>query len=179
MGSFDGFEWNELFSTNYAYASSHGKWVSSNAGYDPGDLTAARTNANKRRHGMPLAQPGDSVCGPIDSVSCVSVSSGATLKCLYGAITLDSFGIDMTSGGGIVEGFAFADTGALYLTGVDTDSGVNQWENSFNPENCTGVTNLSGWTLYVNGSETSKHSVSVTAEGKVRLFGLGLRVIIR
>ena len=179
MGSFDGFEWNELFSTNYAYASSHGKWVSSDAGYNPGDLTAARTNANKRRHGMPLAQPGDSVRGPIDSVSCVSVSSGATLKCLYGVITLDSFGIDMTSGGGTVEGFAFAETGTLYLTGVDTDSGVNQWEKSFNPVNCTGVTNLSNWTLLVNGSETSKHSVSVTADGKVRLFGLGLRVIIR
>ena len=85
----------------------------------------------------------------------------------------------MASGGGTVEGFAFAETGILYLTGVDTGSGVSQWENSFNPVNCTGVTNLSGWTLYVNGSETSKHSVSVTADGKVRLFGLGLRVIIR
>jgi autotransporter-associated beta strand protein len=179
MGSFDGFEWNELFSTNYAYASSHGKWVSSDAGYNPGDLTAAKTNANKRRHGMPLAQPGDSVRDPIDSVSCVSVSSGATLKCLYGVITLDSFGIDMTSGGGTVEGFAFAETGTLQLSNVDTDSDLTQWENTFIPVNCTGVTNLSGWSFTVNGSDSSKYSVSVTENGMIRLVTLGLRVIIR
>ena len=179
MGSFDGFEWTELFSTNYAHVATSGQWVSSNTKYDNGYLVAARTNSKKAHHGVELLQPDSTVASPIDSASCVSVASGATLKCLYGTVTLDSFCLDMASGGGTVEGFAFADTGALYLTGVDTDSGVNQWEKSFNPENCTGVTNLSGWTLYVNGSETSKHSVSVTAEGKVRLFGLGLRVIIR
>jgi hypothetical protein len=109
----------------------------------------------------------------------VSVAAAGTLKSIGGSQTIKKFRLDMASGGGTVEGFAFAETGTLYLIGVDTDSGVNQWEKSFNPENCTGVTNLSGWTLYVNGSETSKHSVSVTEGGKVRLFGLGLRVIVR
>jgi hypothetical protein len=179
MGSFDGFEWTELFSTNYAYVASSGKWVSSNTTYSNGDLVAARTKPPKAHHGVELLQPDSTVASPIDSASCVSVAAGATLKCLYGTVTLDSFCLDMTSGGGTVEGFAFAETGTLYLIGVDTGSGVSQWEKSFKPENCMGVENLSEWTLYVNGSETSKHSVSVTEGGKVRLFGLGLRVIVR
>jgi hypothetical protein len=96
---------------------------------------------------------------------------------LYGTIVLDSFGVDMANGGGTVEGFAFAEEGTLHLDNVV--SGGTILEKTFTPVNCTGVANLSNWTLLVNGNETSKHSVSVTENGKVRLFGLGLRVIVR
>ena len=177
MGSFDGFEWKELFSTNYAYASSAGKWVASNTTYNQGDLVAARTNSKKAHHGVALAQPDSSIPALLDSASCVSVAAGATLKCLYGTITLNSFGVDMLSGGGTVEGFAFAEEGTLSLDNVV--SGGTLLEKTFTPVNCTGVTNLSNWTLLVNGAATSKYSASVSADGKVRLTAVALRVIIR
>jgi autotransporter-associated beta strand protein len=178
MGSFDGFEWSELFSTNYAYATDQGKWVSDAAYYSEGNLIAAKTNANMRRHGMPLAQPDGSVQGPLDSVECVSVSAGATLKCLYGTITLDSFAVDMTSGGGTVEGFAFAESGTFSVVNVPSDAGMLKTA-SFTPVNCTGVENLSDWMLLVDGESTSKYSVKVASDGTVRLTSPAMRVIIR
>ena len=177
MGSFDGFEWTELFSTNYAHVATSGQWVSSNTKYDNGYLVAARTNSKKAHHGVELLQPDSTVASPIDSASCVSVAAGATLKCLYGTVTLDSFCLDMTSGGGTVEGFAFAEEGTLSLDNVI--SGETLLEKTFTSVNCTGVTNLSKWTLMVNGGATSKYTASVSADGKVRLASVGMRVIIR
>ncbi|MBR3924903.1 MAG: autotransporter-associated beta strand repeat-containing protein, partial [Kiritimatiellae bacterium] len=177
-GSVDGLHWVEIFSTNNVVSPGSGKWLYDMGNYPSNSLNAAIEDPTKRRHGFSFAPPAfDNDI--MDQVGIVSVAADGTLKSIGGSQTIKKFGIDMTSGGGTVEGFAFAETGTLYLTGVDTDSGVNQWEKSFNPVDCTGVTNLSNWTLLVNGSETSKHSVSVTADGKVRLFGLGLRVIVR
>ena len=177
-GSVDGLHWVEIFSTNNVVSPGSGKWLYDMGNYPSNSLNAAIEDESKRRHGFQIIQPSfeNSL---MDQVGVVSVASGGTLKSIGGSQSIKKFSLDMASDGGTVEGFAFAETGALYLAGVDTGSGVSQWEKSFYPVNCTGVTNLSGWTLYVNGSETSKHSVSVTADGKVRLFGLGLRVIIR
>jgi hypothetical protein len=170
-GSLDGFTWTELFATNNVCSPEDGAWMMG------GKYTSTGSMRTSSHYGVPLAKPGDSVRGPINSVSCVSVSFGATLKCLYGAITLDSFGIDMTSGGGTVEGFAFAEEGTLSLDNVV--SGETLLEKTFTPVNCTGVTNLSNWTLMVNGGATSKYTASVSANGKVRLASVGMRVIIR
>ena len=177
-GSVDGLHWVEIFSTNNVVSPGSGKWLYDKNGNPAGTLTAASEDPTKRRHGFSFTPPAFDN-DVMDQVGIVSVAAAGTLKSIGGSQTITKFGLDMANGGGTVEGFAFAETGTLYLTGVDTDSGVNQWEKSFNPVNCTGVANLSNWTLLVNGSETSKHSVSVTADGKVRLFGLGLRVIVR
>ena len=83
----------------------------------------------------------------------------------------------MTSGGGTVEGFAFAAEGTLSLDNVV--SGGTLLEKTFTPVNCTGVANLSNWTLLVNGAATSKYTASVSEDGKVRLASVGMRVIIR
>ena len=177
MGSLDGFEWTEILTKDYLSASASGRWVSDNKSYSAGDLVAARTNSKKARHGFSIEQPDESIASPLASVSKVSVAAGATLKSLYGKITLDSFGVDMTSGGGTVEGFAFAEAGTLHLDNVV--SGGTPLEKTFTPVNCTGVANLSNWTLLVNGAATSKYTASVSEDGKVRLASVAMRVIIR
>lgn len=177
-GSVDGLNWVELFSTNNVVSPGSGEWLFDKKSYVAGSLNAAKEDSTKRRYGFPFVQPAFET-GIMDQVGVVSVASAGTLKSIGGRQTIKALSLDMASGGGTVEGFAFAETGTLHLTDVDTADGASQWEKSFNPVNCTGVTNLSGWKLLVNGNETSKHSVSVTADGKVRLFGLGLRMIIR
>lgn len=177
-GSVDGLHWVEIFSTNNVVSPGSSKWLYDMKDYLMNSLTAAREDSTKCRHGFLFTPPAFDN-DVMDQVEVVSVAAAGTLKSIGGSQTITKFGLDMANGGGTVEGFAFEETGTLYLTGVDTDSGVSQWEKSFRPVNCTGVAYLSNWTLLVNGSETSKHSVSVTADGKVRLFGLGLRVIVR
>ena len=177
-GSVDGLHWVEIFTTNNVVSPGSGAWLYDMKSYSSNSLNAAIEDPTKRRHGFSFTPPAFDN-DVMDQVGIVSVAAAGTLKSIGGSQTITKFGLDMANGGGTVEGFAFAETGTLNLTGVDTDSGVSHWEKSFNPVNCTGVANLSNWTLLVNGSETSKHSVSVTADGKVRLFGLGLRVIVR
>ena len=175
-GSQDGLVWTELFVTNDVVSPGSGKWLSNGGGFNNGDLAKARTESSTRRSGIPFALPtldGES----FDEIGKVTVAAGATLKSLYGTITLNSFGVDMTSGGGTVEGFAFAAEGTLSLDNVV--SGGTLLEKTFTPVNCTGVANLSNWTLLVNGAATSKYTASVSEDGKVRLASVGMRVIIR
>ena len=75
------------------------------------------------------------------------------------------------------EILAFAEAGTLHLDNVV--SGGTLLEKTFTPVNCTGVANLSNWTLLVNGAATSKYTASVSEDGKVRLASVAMRVIIR
>ena len=170
-GSLDGITWTELFATNNACSSTDGEWMMG------GTYSSTGALSTKAHYGVSLAAPSASVSSPLASVSKVTGVAGATLKSLYGTITLNSFGVDMTSGGGTVEGFAFAAEGTLSLDNVV--SGGTLLEKTFTPVNCTGVANLSNWTLLVNGAATSKYTASVSEDGKVRLASVGMRVIIR
>ena len=175
-GSQDGLAWTELFATNNVVSPGSGKWLSNGDGYKDGDLAGALTNTKMRRSGIPLALPTLNEAS-FDEIGKVSVAARATLKSLYGTITLDSFGVDMANGGGTVDGFAFAEEGTLHLDNVV--SGGTILEKKFTPVNCTGVANLSNWTLLVNGAATSKYSASVSEDGKVRLTAVGMRLIVR
>ena len=175
-GSVDGLHWVEIFSTNNVVSPGSGKWLYDKGNYPSNSLNAAIEDPTKCRHGFSFAPPvfDNDV---MDQVGIVSVAAAGTLKSIGGSQTITKFGIDMTSGGGTVEGFDFAEEGTLSLDNVV--SGETLLEKTFTPVNCTGVTNLSNWTLMVNGGATSKYTASVSADGKVRLASVGMRVIIR
>ena len=175
-GSVDGLHWVEIFSTNNVVSPGSGKWLYDMGNYPSNSLNAAIEDPTKRRHGFSFAQP-EFDNNLMDQVGIVSVAADATLKSIGGSQTIKKFGFDMASGGGTVDGFAFAEEGTLYIDNVV--SGGTLLEKSFTPVNCTGVTNLSNWTLLVNDAATSKYSASVSADGKVRLTAVALRVIIR
>ncbi len=175
-GSVDGLHWVEIFSTNNVVSPGSGKWLYDMGNYPSNSLNAAIEDPTKRRRGFSFAPPAFDN-DVMDQVGIVSVAAAGTLKSIGGSQTITKFCIDMTSGGGTVEGFAFAEEGTLSLDNVV--SGETLLENTFTPVNCTGVTNLSNWTLMVNGGATSKYTASVSADGKVRLASVGMRVIIR
>ena len=174
-GSVDGNGWTRLFETNNVVSPGSGYWLSNKKGYSAGDLAKARTDESKRRHGFVFERP--AIAG-IELNGAVSVKHGATLNSYGGRLEISSFKIDMTSGGGTLNGFDFAESGTISLVNIP-DAAGNCKVASFNPVNCTGVENLSKWTLYVNGNATSRHTANVSADGTVRLTTPAMRVIIR
>lgn len=177
-GSLDGFSWTELFSTNHAGTTAvKTKWMTNESGakYAAGDLVKAKTISDKRREGICLAAPLGAT-SPLDAVSCVGVASNATLKSLYGTTTLKVFGLDMTHGGGMVDGFTFATDGLFSVTNVAVLGNIAA---AFTPVNCIGVENLSRWTLRVNGHETTKYTVIANKNGTIQLVQIGSRMIVR
>ena len=140
-------------------------------------MTAAITDPSKRHTGFPLAQPVAQGYGPLDAARAVFVATNATLKAVGGTVTLSSFGLDMASGGGRVEGFRFAENGTLSFK--NAGKGESILERSFTPVDCTGVENMSNWTIVVDGRESSGFHAEVSSGGKVRFLRPGLRIIVR
>jgi hypothetical protein len=175
-GSVDGFEWTRLFETNNVVSPGSGYWLSKPKKYNAGDLTSAITDDSKRRHGFTFDQPADAARISLHGAVCVK--HGATLNSCGGRLTVSSFKLDMTAGGGTITGFDFTESGTISLVNIPNTAG-NSKVASFNPVNCTGVDNLTDWTLLVNGNATSKHTVNVSADGTVRLTTPAMRIIIR
>ena len=167
-GSVDGFTWTELLVTNGVVSPGSGYWLQSRTAYSGGDL------ATKTHTGFTFALPAVGA-NPLASAT-VSVAPDAVLKAVGGTVGISAFAIDMTAGGGTVDGFAFAADGALKMVNVPDGKSA---EVSFTPLNCTGVENLSNWTLYVDGAETTKCHAYVTSAGAVRIMPTGFRITIR
>ena len=89
------------------------------------------------------------------SVRSVSVAAGATLKTDAG-VEIRSLKVD-SSDAGTIEGFTFAQNGTIDVTNPPDNS-------SFLPGtyvNCSGLENVSGWTLKVDGMANAKCKVIV------------------
>ena len=167
-GSVDGFTWTELMITNDVVSPGSGYWLKNKTQYSTGDL------ATKTHTGFTFNPPAVGA-NPLASAT-VCVATNATLKAVDGTVGINAFAIDMTAGGGTVDGFAFAENGALKMVNVPAGKSA---EVSFTPLNCTGVENLSNWTLYVDGTETTKCHAYVKADGTVRIVPVGFRFTIR
>lgn len=176
-GSVDGFDWTELFTTNGVTSPGSGYWLYTRKSYNGTELTDAITDPSKRHTGFPLEQPVAQDYGPLDAASAAFVAPNATLKAVDGVVTLSSFGIDMATGGGRVEGFSFAENGTLSFKNVGTGESIQ--ERSFTPVDCTGVENMSNWTIVVDGRPSSIFHADVSSGGMVRLMRPGLRIIVR
>ena len=174
-GSADGISWETLFITNGVISPGSGKWLGTMGSYNNGDLAASATDPAKRHQGISLVRTQFQAVGPLDSASSVFVATNGTLQSFGGAVELRSFGIDMETGGGTVDGFAFAERGTLSMVNAPKEGATA----SFTPVNCMGVANLSNWTLLVNGRETAKFRASAQDDGTVKLTPIGFRFLVR
>ena len=81
------------------------------------------------------------------------------------------------SGIGTIEGFAFADSGTLYLTGVEDGSIIVNVEADL--AGVSGLDNLKDWELSVNGYANGKYSIASVSSTGIRLVKPSLRIVIR
>ncbi|MBO7687797.1 MAG: hypothetical protein J6V72_15510, partial [Kiritimatiellae bacterium] len=109
-------------------------------------------------------------------VSGVSVAPDADLEA-KGPVVLKTLTADASgAGNGMVKGFAFASAGTLRVTGLGATAGRCEIPMAF--EGCTGLENVSKWTLLFNGAPAKNYCAKATAEGIV-LMANGTMLIMR
>ena len=109
---------------------------------------------------------------PLQNVRSVSVSAGATLKTDAG-VEIRSLKVD-SAGAGTIDGFAFAENGTIDVIDAPRES-------SFLPgtyENCSGLENIAGWTLKIDGAVNSRCMVRAR-DGKLFFTRPGFIITFR
>ena len=107
------------------------------------------------------------------SLPFVRVDGGATLE-LATMTEATGLGIDAAEGVGTISNVAFQPSGTVSVENMTGNSAAFPCDLS----GCTGVENIGGWTLRVNGAETSRYSVSASAT-RVCIYKNGLVISIR
>jgi hypothetical protein len=113
---------------------------------------------------------------PLSKVSSVRVGSGATLKAA-GEVSLSLLTLDVSdAGNGTVDGFDFAVAGTLSLRSeAGLEDGVRI---PVTFANCSGLANMEGWDVKLNGKDLTGYSVKV-AETGVSVNRVGLVLMVR
>ena len=170
--SADGIHWNLVETngvgdvlTDHAYSpdTTGWKWYSNGDAFTSGQ---ARPGA-----GFPIRGHAD-IPTPLQNVRSVSVAAGATLKTDAG-VEIRSLKVD-SAGAGTIDGFTFAENGTIDVTNPPDSS-------SFLPGtyvNCSGLENIGGWALKVNGAQNAKCKVSVR-DGKLYFARPGFVLMYR
>ena len=167
--SHDGWDWRTVYTETNTPAASAQCWLS-----DPNEsFTAGAVRPGK---GFATGERTFATGEILPNVSAVSVASGATLEA-QGDIELKTLCVDASgTGNGTVRGFAFVETGTLHVTEYDMSSSALKIPMLF--ENCTGLDNLSNWSLVVNGAVCRTYRVRAMSDGVV-ILPPGLMIFIR
>ena len=177
--SVDGIHW-ELVETNatgevladhtYDFSIAYGG-SSNNANRWYSDGTELSSGTPRPGAGFPIRGRAD-MPTPLQNVRSVSVAAGATLK-TYDGVEISKLKVD-SAGAGTIDGFTFAENGTIDVANPPDDS-------SFLPGtyvNCSGLENVSGWALNVNGTANAKCKV-IVRNGKLYFARLGFVVTFR
>lgn len=167
--SHDGWDWRTVYTETNTPATSAGRWMS-----NPSEsFTAGAVRPGK---GFSLGKQMFAADEMLPNVSDVSVASNAVLEAL-GDVELKTLSVDASgAGNGTVKGFAFASAGTLRVTGLVAIAG--RCEIPMALEGCTGLENVSKWTLLVNGAPTRKYRARASAAG-VSIFSTGTQIYFK
>ncbi len=149
-GSVDGVHWNSLTNVTVT-ALEKNKWVGSGTSYSAG-------SAGTHTGGIPISGGPDGAVPALSGVESVSVAEGARLVSRGGG-TIRGLTIDM-NGAGTIENFSFAENGTLNVVNPPKDSGV--LPGAF--VNCSGIGNISGWGVKIDGSPTDKCFIRIRGD---------------
>ena len=156
-GSQDGVTWKELSAvTNNPNASINKLvWYSN------------RSTTRSASDGYAIAAEGTDYVKPTE-VDFISVASNGTLK-VDKPLIARGIRCDVASGG-TVQGFTFPAAGELRVAGAGSDMTVLP----ITFTDCTGLANLPGWTLYLDGRLVTSRRIRVTAGGQVYVTSRGI-----
>ena len=96
------------------------------------------------------------------SLPYLRVDSGATLNLTGDAATANSLAIDMNEGVGTISGIAFASAGTLSITNAPAEM---PFTIPCDLSRCTGLSNISGWTVELDGVASQKIGAKVKSTG--------------
>ena len=177
--SVDGIHW-ELVETNatgevladhtYDFSIAYGG-SSNNANRWYSDGTEFVSGQARPGAGFPIRGHAD-MPTPLQNVRSVSVAAGATLK-TYDGVEISKLKVN-SADAGTIDGFAFAENGTIDVTNPPDSS-------SFLPGtyvNCSGLENIGGWALKVNGVPNAKCKVNVR-NGKLFFWRPGFIITFR
>lgn len=164
-GSIDGIHWDSLASVAVPTMTKN-RWVGSGASYSAG-------SAGTHTGGYVISGGPAGARKALDGVESVSVAAGARLVS-RGDVEIRGLTVDM-NGAGTIENFSFAENGVLNVKNITRKGG--DLPGAF--ANCTGASNIAGWTLKVDGKETSRMHIAVSPSGEIRVVPDGMMLIYR
>ena len=165
-GSCDGQTWEVLNVHTNAGFTSYPVWAIGTGGVSDGAHTT----------GAPVdtSCPCKAAAAVLPNVGAVSVAPGARLVA-DGPVEIGNVRVD-AAGAGTFDGFAFAADGTLEIENLPMNLQEVRIPAAFS--NATGLASMDGWTLRVNGRETSSRIVKVDEDG-FTVTRAGLILIVR
>ena len=110
------------------------------------------------------------------SLPYLRVDSGATLNMADDAATANALSIDMNEGVGTISGIAFASAGTLSITNAPAEM---PFTIPCDLSRCTGLSNISGWTVELDGVASQKIGVKVKSTGLTVDSRRGFVILVR
>ena len=110
------------------------------------------------------------------SLPYLRVDSGATLNLTGDAATANSLAIDMNEGVGTISGIAFASAGTLSITNAPAEM---PFTIPCDLSRCTGLSNISGWTVELDGVASQKIGAKVKSTGLTVDSRRGFVILVR
>jgi hypothetical protein len=171
-GSVDGIHWDRLSTVDSVGEVGANDWEFHGTDFEKGG------ERNKEHSGgCEIASAPAKPFDVLNNVKSVSVNSGAELV-FEGDIVIPALSYDCEAGGGTFSGCKFAENGG-FVDIVNVPDGETKIDFGWTFNGCSGVENIKGWSLKLNGEETSRYSLSIERGSKIVAVRTGLRVIVR
>ena len=172
-GSVDGVHWNRLSTVDEIGVVSGNTWQYAGSGFGSGaQRNTAHTDGYTFKNPQPTTLP-----NVLNNVKSVSVAGGAILEC-NGDIAISNLSFDCTEGGGTFVNCAFSSTPGVITIANAPGRGV-AIETGWVFDGCSGVGNLSGWSVSDDGITKSPRRIRVEGGNRVTIVPLGVRIVIR
>jgi autotransporter-associated beta strand protein len=167
-GSRDGLLWDELHSVEDGGEKAAYRWYSTGKEMKKDDSAANHTG------GFKIGGVATSFGTVLDPSASIRVDEGSQLVA-DGEIDVGGLVVD-ANGAGVVDGFSFLPNGTLNVLNMPK-SGMAILPGTY--RNVSGFSHVGNWTLEIDGAAASKHSISVSDGGVLRIVPVGFRFTVR